>query len=120
VAEMSSKFWAARTMTGDNTREKPYTNIYAKITTQSNTFRVHYRAQAIKKARSSNANEFNPDKDSILTDYRGSSLIERRIDPSDTRIPDYADSGTNPVGPQTKTLDDFYRFRVLEVKRFMP
>jgi uncharacterized protein (TIGR02600 family) len=117
VSEMSSVFWAARRLTGDNVRERPYANIYGKITTQSNTFRVHFRAQALKKARSSTKNTFNPDVDAVLTDYRGSALIERRIDPSDSRIPDYGAS-LSPVG--LPPLDDFYRFRVLEMKRFMP
>jgi len=115
--QLSSQFWADRRMTGDNTKERPYANIYGKICTQSNTFRVHFRTQVLRKARSTNASTFDPNKDSVLTDYRGSALIERRIDPSDTRIPDYGNS-TNPVSLQP--LDDFYQFRVLEVKRFNP
>jgi hypothetical protein len=117
VSEMSSQFWASRRLTGDNVRERPYANIYGKITTQSNTFRVHFRAQALKKARSSVNTTFDPDVDAVLNDYRGSALIERRIDPSDTRIPDYGASA-NPTS--LPPLDDFYRFRVLEMKRFMP
>jgi uncharacterized protein (TIGR02600 family) len=117
VSEMSASFWATRRLTGDNVRERPYANIYGKITTQSNTFRVHYRAQALKKARSSNRIKFDPEVDAVLNDYRGSALIERRIDPADSRIPDYGAS-LNPTS--LPPLDDFYRFRVLEMKRFMP
>lgn len=116
VAEME-EFWKKRRLTGDNTRERPYANIYGKITTQSNTFRVHYRAQVIRKARSSTPTEFDPNRDNVLTDFRGSTVIERRIDPSDPRIPDYGASA-NPL--DLPSLEDFYRFRVLEVKRFMP
>jgi uncharacterized protein (TIGR02600 family) len=116
VAEMQD-FWMERRLTGDNTRERPYANLYGKITTQSNTFRVHYRVQAIRKARSSAPEVFERDKDNVLTDFRGSSLIERRIDPADIRIPDYAASATPLDLP---SLEEFYRFRVLEVKRFMP
>ncbi|TLD71911.1 Verru_Chthon cassette protein A [Phragmitibacter flavus] len=107
-------FWEARSLTGDNVRERPYANIYAKITTKSNTFRVHYRAQSIRKARSGEANEFNPNVDLVNSEYRGSALIERRIDPEDPRLPDYATAGNPPP------LDDFYNFRVLENKRFAP
>ncbi|RBP47686.1 uncharacterized protein (TIGR02600 family) [Roseimicrobium gellanilyticum] len=117
VAKMSSVFWATRRLTGDNIRERPYANIYGKITTQSNTYRVHFRAQALKKARSTKQNVFEPAQDAVLTDYRGSALVERRIDPSDTRIPDYG-AAANPIN--LPPLDDFYRFRVLEMKRFMP
>jgi hypothetical protein len=52
--------------------------------------------------------------DTVASDYRGSALIERRIDPNDTRLPDYA---TNAGAP---SLDQFYSFRVLERKRFTP
>jgi hypothetical protein len=104
-------------LTGDNTKERPYANIYGKICTQSNSFRVHFRTQALRKARSTRGSVFDPVNDSVLTDYRGSALIERRIDPTDTRIPDYGAS-TDPTN--LPPLDDFYQFRVLEVKRFMP
>jgi uncharacterized protein (TIGR02600 family) len=114
VAQLAT-FWKDRAITGDNTRERPYTNIYGKITTQSNTFTVHMRAQSIRKAiRSVAADVFDATRDSIVSDYRGSALIERRIDPSDSRIQDYA---ANPNAP---SLDNYYRFRVLQVKRFNP
>lgn len=110
-------FWFRNGLTGDNTRERPYTNLYGKVTTQSNTFRVFYRAQVIKKARSSDPTGFDPLKDSIVTDHRGSSLVERRIDPADARLPDY---GASDTPARERPLDEFYRFRVLETKRFMP
>lgn len=116
VSDME-EFWKKRRLTGDNTRERPYANIYGKITTQSNTFRVHYRAQVIRKARSSTPTEFDANRDNVLTDFRGSTVIERRIDPADSRIPDYGASD-NPL--ELPSLEEFYRFRVLEVKRFMP
>lgn len=112
-------FWEEHALTGDNSKERAYTNIYPKLTTRSNTFRVHFRTQVIKKARSIAPSEFAADKDSIASEYRGSTLIERYIDPNDTAnpLPNYAD-GTSPL---SKTpLDSFYRFRVLEHKRFAP
>lgn len=109
-------FWEARALTGDNARERPYAHIYQKITTQSNTYRVHYRAQTIRKARSVPANEFNPQLESINADYRGSALIERRINPDDPTIPDYA----LPSNYDAEPLDRHYKFRVLENKRFAP
>jgi hypothetical protein len=110
------KFWDPRAITGDNIRERPYANIYAKVTTQSNTFRVHYRAQSIRKARSVGPGRFDPAADSVTSDYRGSALIDRRIDPEDPRILDYA----TRRNANDRPLDDFYSFRVLENKRFNP
>jgi uncharacterized protein (TIGR02600 family) len=112
-------WWGKHSLTGDNSREKPYSDLYAKLTTRSNTFRVHMRAQVLKKARDTSPTEFSPTKDAILSEYRGSTLIERYIDPNDTTqsIPDYADGGP----PLSKaSLDTFYRFRVIENKRFAP
>ena len=121
-------FWQANTVTGDNVRERPYSNLYNRITTRSNTFRVHVRAQTIKKARSSTPTVFDTTKDAILSEYRGSTLIERYIDPNaranpldpndqTTAIPDYAQGG-NPLS--LAPLESFYRFRALETKRFNP
>ena len=122
AASDMGNFWGAagpggRGLTGDNTRERPYTNLYAKISTKSNTFRVFFRVQTIKKARSSAANVFDATKDTVASDYRGSTLIERRLDPGNSDIPDY---GASMAPVSLKPLDDFYRFSVLETKRFSP
>lgn len=108
-------FWAQRRLTGDNTRERVYANIYAKITTQSNTFRVFYKAQTIRKARSVAPDEFDLARDRIASEYRGTTLIERKLDANHPGLPDYAMSGGT-----MQPLDAFYRFRVLETKRFAP
>lgn len=112
-------FWQAHSATGDNTRERPYANLYPRVTTRSNTFRVHVRAQLLRKARSVAANKVDATKDAVMGEYRGSALIERYIDPTDTAnpIPDYAAS-SNPVS--LPPLDTFYKFRTLESKRFSP
>lgn len=112
-------FWENHKVTGENIRERPYSNLYAKLTTRSNTFRVHVRAQVLKKARSTAPDVFDPDKDAVLSEYRGSNLIERYIDPSNTLnpIPDYAGSATPLSLPP---LESFYQFRVIESKRFNP
>jgi uncharacterized protein (TIGR02600 family) len=114
-----SAFWKNHRVTGDNVKERPYSNLYARLTTRSNTFRVHVRAQVLKKARSSAANEFDSTRDSVLSEYRGSTLLERFIDPTDVAnpIPDYAAAG-NPLN--LPPLDTFYQFRVIESKRFNP
>jgi uncharacterized protein (TIGR02600 family) len=117
--EKMDEFWQNHSPTGDNTRERPYSNLYARVTTRSNTFRVHMRAQVLRKARSVAADVVDPAKDAVLGEYRGSALIERYIDPTDTLnpIPDYAAS-TNPLN--LPPLETFYKFRTLESKRFSP
>ncbi len=104
-------FWRAHRLTGDNTRERPYAGIYPRVTTRSNTFRVHYIAQTLKKARSS-----SPDKvdlaDKITGEFRGSTLVERHLDPTQPGLPDFA---VNAAG---QTLDHYHEFRVLHTQRF--
>ncbi|MES2597706.1 MAG: Verru_Chthon cassette protein A [Verrucomicrobiota bacterium] len=104
-------FWSEHRLTGDNTRERPYAGIYPRVTTRSNTFRVHFIAQTLKKDRSSRVDEIGPD-DRVTGEYRGSSLIERHLDPTQPDLPDFA---TNANG---QTLDHFHRLRVLETRRF--
>jgi len=118
-----ARFWAEHCSTGDNTRERPYANLYQKFTTRSNTFRVHVRAQSIRKAlRSVAADVFNPDLDQVSAEFRGSFLLERYIDQADLAAAnptdiDYA-AATNPFS--LKPLENYYRFRILESKRFAP
>lgn len=104
-------FWKRHRLTGDNTRERPYAGIYPRVTTRSNTFRVHYIAQTIKKARSSGPNKMDI-ADNVSGEFRGSSLVERHLDPTQPGLPDFA---TNPAG---QTLDHYHDFRVLQTQRF--
>ena len=78
----SGQIWPNYLPTGDNTRERPYTNLYAKLTTKSNTFTVHFRVQVLQKNKAPNVNyaQWSEGVDQIVSDYRGSSLIERYID----------------------------------------
>jgi uncharacterized protein (TIGR02600 family) len=118
------RFWSNHSSTGDNTRERPYSNLYAKLTTRSNTFRVHVRAQSIKKAgRGPSVNIFNPAEDQVTGEYRGSFLLERYIDMADLKAAGTAADFTvgNPMDETAHPpLDSYYRFRVLESKRFAP
>lgn len=116
-------FWNNHAPTGDNTREAPYSNLYAKLTTRSNTFRVHVRAQTLKKAlRGSNVLGFVPGEDEVTGEFRGSFLLERYIDTADLEAAGTAADYTtgNPMSATHPALDDYYRFRVIESKRFAP
>lgn len=124
--ESMQTFWSNHAATGDNTREAPYANLYAKLTTRSNTFRVHVRAQTLKKALRGDAaqgwavDKFVPGIDEVSAEYRGSFLLERYIDMTDLAnagtAADYAQGDPLSKPP----LDSYYRFRVIESKRFAP
>ncbi|MFZ4775387.1 MAG: Verru_Chthon cassette protein A [Terrimicrobiaceae bacterium] len=109
-------WWNARRLTGDNLREQPYSAIYSRITTQSNTYTVHVRAQAVKKVPGTPADAFDPASDQVSGEWRGSFQIERYIDPNDPALTgvDFASATT------LKSLGPLYRFRVLNSSQFAP
>ncbi len=129
-----STFWAQNRLTGDNSLEKPYAAIYPRITTKSNSYTVHFRVQTLRQAIPPGAAatdprwaQWNEARDSVLGEYRGSSLIERYIDPQDPQLTAFdeqytGDTQYNSDGTIAKTgvLDAFYKFRVLSTKKFSP
>jgi uncharacterized protein (TIGR02600 family) len=116
---------AGHLATGDNDRERPYTDLYGRLTTKSNTFLVHMRVQSINQIPAELATsptQWTEGTDVVTGEYRGSSLVERYIDPADPNLKDYAamvQSGTisGGTGP---TLNDLYKFRVVYNKQFSP
>ncbi len=110
--EKMPDYWLTHRPTGDNSRERPYATIYPRLTTKSNTFTVYFRVQTLQKGKGSAAGVWDEKRDAVMSEYRGSQTIERYIDPADTNIPDYAQTNTaNPI-------DMYYRFRVLNSKKF--
>lgn len=118
-----AQFWSNYTLTGNNVRDKPYVDIYPRLTTKSNTFTVHVWVQSLRqnKANASAGQFVDPNgsgagsKDSVVSEYRGSTTIERYIDPGDPRL-----SGTDFATNPSISIDPYYKFRVVEVKRFSP
>ena len=96
--EAVDEFWQQHRLTGDNSKEQPYAHLYPRLTTRSNSYRVHFIAQSLKKARSVPADQINLRKDQVTATVRGSALIQRHIDPTDARLPDYL------APPQTAAL----------------
>jgi uncharacterized protein (TIGR02600 family) len=120
-----ASWWTGYTLTGDNSKERPYTRIYPKLTTKSNSFTVHFRVQVLKKSPTTPADQWVEGRDIVASEYRGSTLIERYIDPNNGDLPDFA---TNTGGNFTKypdplvryNIDTYYRFRVIQTRRFAP
>lgn len=109
-------YWSQHATVGDNARERSYSNIYARITTKSNTFKVHYRAQVLRKAKGGVPGRWDPLVDQVVAEYRGASIIERYVEPNDPDIPDYANDSAGSAPP----IDKFYKFRVIQPSRFAP
>lgn len=107
-------FWKKHALTGDNSRERPYANMYPRLTTRSNVFKVHMIAQTIQKVKGSDPTKFDNKRDKISGVYRGSAIIERSIDPADRDIGDYVRN------LQLPSLDTFYTYRITNEKQFNP
>ncbi|MFV0416536.1 MAG: Verru/Chthon cassette protein A, partial [Chthoniobacterales bacterium] len=100
-------------LVGDNVRERPYANIYPRLTTKSNSFTVFYTVQALKNPSTDPA-QWSEDRGVILGQYRGSTGIERYLDPNNTSLPDYAtDFSADPI-------ESYYRWRIISNRRFAP
>jgi uncharacterized protein (TIGR02600 family) len=106
---------SAKSLTGDNMRERPYATLYPQLTTKSNSYTVHYRVEVLKKIPSTAVDQWVENKDHVLGEYRGSTLIERYIDPGDTTLGDFATETTG-----TSSLNNDYKFRILSVRKFAP
>ena len=109
-------YWANNQLTGDNTRERPYNGLYSRLTTKSNTYTVHVRAQSLTAPSNLPAGEWIENPQLVSSEYRGSVTINRYLDPQDSNIPDFAD----PSKPLKYSLDNYYKYRVLETRRFLP
>jgi len=112
----TATWWDSFRRTGDNLREAPYNHLYSRVTTKSNTYTVHWRVQSLKKTTGTPPDEWVEGVDRIFGEKRGSTTIERYIDPNATDIPDYATELTNDPTP----LHEFYRWRVVNTRKFNP
>jgi uncharacterized protein (TIGR02600 family) len=116
-ASAVAAFWTANALTGDNSRERPYNGLYSRLTTKSNTYTVHVRAQSLTSPSTLPAGEWIENPQLIASEYRGSVTINRYLDPQDSNIPDFMAS----TGSYTsQSLDNYYKYRVLETRRFLP
>ena len=109
-------FWPNHALTGDNVKERPYARLYSRLTTRSNAYRVHVVAQTLRKVKGSELSKFDPARDKVTAEFKGSFLVERSIDPIDPQIPDYASEVVN-FRRDYKPLDRFYTYRISQVKQ---
>lgn len=108
-------FWNDKRLTGDESRERIYTTLLPRLTTKSNAFTVHVRAQVLQKVSSTAPDTWVEGKDVVKGEYRGSTLIERYLDPNNESIPNYA---ANPSDMFDQPLDRFYKWRQLQTVDF--
>jgi len=108
-------------LVGDNTRERPYSDIYPRLTTKSNTYTVYYRVQVLKNPPATNQAQWNESTGVVTGEYRGSTSLERYLDPNNNTLPDFTDSSHNPATTASApNLDSFYQWRTVANNAFAP
>ena len=114
-----ASWWTGYTYTGENSKERPYARIYPKLTTKSNVYTVHYTVQALKQVSPrADWTSWNETTDKVLSTYRGSTTIERYVNPRDSSIPDYT-GVTLPLSSSDPNALP-YKFRILSQRQFSP
>lgn len=101
-------------LVGDNVRERPYANLYPRLTTKSNTFTVHYKVQTLKGGMGAGASQWNEARGTVTGEYRGSTTLERYLNPNNSEIEDYATDFAAP------SLDKYYQWRIVSNTAFSP
>jgi uncharacterized protein (TIGR02600 family) len=109
-------------MVGDNVKERPYTNLYGKLTTKSNTFTVYYRVQVLKNPTTAVQTQWDESKGSVGGEYRGSTIVERYLNSNEPNMPDYASGGAGGAGTwsTSDSMEKYYKWRVVENHQFAP
>jgi len=120
TASTMNAWWSNYALTGDNLREEPYGYIYPRLTTKSNTFTVHVITQTLKKSPGTAVNTFISGTDQVTSEYRGSYIIQRYLDPNSNSL--IATDGTPPPVSENYTYAVVgpYKYRVIGTKRFAP
>ncbi len=111
-------YWNSYKISGDDSREAPYNAIYPRVTTRSNTYKIHFFAQTLKGRGG---------KWTVAGQYRGSQTVERYLDgfSGETATRTYG-TGSQPDAqfPALAGSDGsgvpFYRFRKLNHQQFAP
>jgi uncharacterized protein (TIGR02600 family) len=95
-------------LTGKNLRELPYAQLYGRLTTRSNSYTVHVRAQILQKLPGDpQQNVWKEGTDLVLGEWRGSYEIERDLD-------------LNAPAPAAGSPLKYYKYRILSCRRFAP
>ena len=103
-------------LVGNNVRDRPYADIYSRITTKSNTFTVYFTVQELKNSPTAPAGQWNEATGTVVGEYRGSVDLERYLQ-QNANLPDFL---ANPTSSGTMSLESSYRWRVLENNQFAP
>ncbi len=111
------RFWATHRLTGDNSKERPYANLYGRLTTRSNTYRVHFRAESLRAAPPDDQGRIDLASLDVSASIEGSAVVERHLDPENPDLPDAV--AALRAGQIPPPLDHFHDWRIRRIDRFL-
>lgn len=115
--EAMRAFWARHRLTGDNSKERPYANLYGRLTTRSNSYRVHFRVEVLQPVPPSEDGRVIPSTLVVCARQEGSAHLERHLDPSNPDLPDAV--AVVRQGQLPPSLDRYYDWRIERVRSFL-
>lgn len=110
------RFWATHRLTGDNSKERPYANLYGRLTTRSNTFRVHFRAESLPATPADAQGRLDVTSLEPTASIEGSAVIDRHLDPANPDLPDAVAALRS--GQLPPSLDRFHDWHIRRIDRF--
>lgn len=109
-------FWAEHRLTGDNVKERPYTNLQTRLTTKSNAFKIYAIVQPITKAPESDQAVFDPTADTLHEATPISATLRRLLDGTrncqPSTIPNYLRGSIETL----PSVDEFYRYSIVNTQ----
>jgi uncharacterized protein (TIGR02600 family) len=111
-------FWDEHKLTGDNVKERPYTNLHSHLTTKSNHFKIYAIVQPITKSPDGDPAVFDPSADTLGEATRISATLRRLLDGTpacdafdqeNRGFPDYLTDRPDVL----PDLDRFYRYSIV-------
>jgi len=115
--EAMRQFWARHRLTGDNAKERPYANLYSRLTTRSNTYRVHFKVEVLRAAPADDQGRFDASSFAVTASQEGSAVVERSLDPANPDLPDAV--AALKAGGLPPSLDRFHDWRIRQLDRFL-
>lgn len=111
-------YWDTLKLSGDDSREAPYNALYPRVTTKSNTFKIHFVAQTLSGKGG---------KWKVQGEYRGSQIVERYLAGlSGVNASKNYGTGSTPatqfpaLAGNDSTGTPYYRFRKTNHQQFSP
>ncbi len=114
-------WWSTRNLVGTDKRNAPYNSLYPRVTTRSNTFKVHFWVQTLNPKGLAQANTPANAAPIVTGEYRGSEIVERYLDPNVTSYgASSLPASVGEVDTDYPFMNTLYKYRKVQLRQFAP